>query len=87
MGVAAGDESPLLSASVGSEVLVLNVTEESNMFTGETTPTEERIALPQIADPIKAVIVEPRQQWLYVINLPRHRGCIQPAQQAAAGPL
>jgi len=68
VGVAAGDESLLLSASVGSEVLVLNVTEESNMFTGETTLTEERIALPQIADPIKAVIVEPRQQWLYVIN-------------------
>lgn len=68
VGVAAGDESLLVSASVGSELLVLSVTEESNLFTGETTLTEERIALPQIADPIKAVIVEPRQQWLYVIN-------------------
>ncbi|UUY10557.1 ABC transporter permease subunit [Pseudomonas sp. J452] len=61
-------ETLMLSASTGAELHVLSITREENMLTGETTQNEERIALPQIAEPIKALVIDPRQMWLYVIN-------------------
>jgi phosphate transport system permease protein len=38
------------------------------MMTGETTHEESRIDLPQLSAAVKAIYVDPRQQWLYVIN-------------------
>ena len=38
------------------------------MMTGETTVEQNAIALPQMTEPIKAIYVDPRQQWLYVVN-------------------
>nr|WP_298139318.1 ABC transporter permease subunit [uncultured Pseudomonas sp.] len=58
----------LLSASTGTELHVLALTNEENPFTGETSQERKRIELPQIAEPIKALVIDPRQQWLYVFN-------------------
>ncbi|MEO4046947.1 ABC transporter permease subunit [Pseudomonas sp. CAU 1711] len=66
--VSKGEDGVLLVGSHGAELQVLSITREENMMTGETTISEERIALPQIAEPIKALVVDPRQLWLYVIN-------------------
>ncbi|WP_296218230.1 ABC transporter permease subunit [Pseudomonas sp. UBA2684] len=68
VGINLNSGTLLLSASSGTDLHVLSLGREENMMTGEVTLNEERIALPQIAEPIKALIVDPRQQWLYVIN-------------------
>ena len=58
----------MLAGSSGTELHVLSLGREENLMTGEVTLSEERIALPQIAEPIKALIIDPRQMWMYVIN-------------------
>lgn len=61
-------ESLMLSGSVGAELQLLNISREENMMTDEVTLEETRIDLPQIAEPIKAMVIDPRQQWLFVVN-------------------
>jgi len=68
VAIVSGDEGLLLAASTGSQMLLLSLTSQENMLTGETSLQEERIDLPQIADPVKAIYMDPRKQWLYVIN-------------------
>ncbi|MWV11028.1 ABC transporter permease subunit [Pseudomonas sp. R-28-1W-6] len=68
VAVSQNDDTLLLSASTGAELHLLSITRSENMFTGESSLEEQRIALPQIAEPIKALIIDPRQMWLYVIN-------------------
>lgn len=68
VAIVSGDDSLLLAASTGSEMLLLGLTQQENMLTGESTLQEERINLPQIADPVKAIYMDPRKQWLYVLN-------------------
>jgi len=68
VAIVSGDDSLLVAASTGSEMLLLGLTQQENMLTGESTLQEERINLPQIADPVKAIYMDPRKQWLYVLN-------------------
>ncbi|MHA6491931.1 ABC transporter permease subunit [Pseudomonas borbori] len=68
VGVSLNSGTLMLTASTGTDLHVLSLGRDENMMTGEVTLSEERIALPQIAEPIKALIIDPRQQWLYVIN-------------------
>ncbi len=58
----------LLAASTGSEVHLLSLERSENLFTGEVSLDEQRIELPQIADPIRALAIDPRHLWLYVFN-------------------
>ncbi|MCO3060119.1 phosphate ABC transporter permease, partial [Pseudomonas aeruginosa] len=68
VSINAGDDSLLLAGSVDRQLLLLSMTREENMLTGESTLDQERIELPQIAEPVKAIYLDPRKQWLYVIN-------------------
>nr|WP_211232347.1 ABC transporter permease subunit [Pseudomonas cremoricolorata] len=61
-------DSLLLAGSVGAQLQVMKITREENMMTGEQTREQSRIVLPQMIEPVKAIYVDPRQQWLYVIN-------------------
>ncbi|WP_437880263.1 ABC transporter permease subunit [Pseudomonas sp. LRF_L74] len=61
-------DTVMVSASTGAELHLLSISREENLMTGEVSLDETRIALPQIAEPIKAMVIDPRQQWLYVIN-------------------
>ncbi|WP_454256576.1 ABC transporter permease subunit [Pseudomonas sp. Marseille-Q8238] len=58
----------LVGGSTGADVHLLSITREENLMTGETSLEQQAIALPQIAEPIKALVIDPRQQWLYVVN-------------------
>ncbi|WP_339080736.1 ABC transporter permease subunit [Pseudomonas sp. TMP9] len=58
----------MLAGSTGTALHVLSLGREENLMTGEVTLSEERLALPQIAEPIKALIIDPRHMWMYVIN-------------------
>lgn len=62
------DGTLLVAASAGNELHLLELSKEENQFTGETTVSEARIQLPQIAEPIKALFIDVRQNWLFVVN-------------------
>ncbi|WP_434457231.1 ABC transporter permease subunit [Stutzerimonas urumqiensis] len=68
VGAAVNDETLILAGSTGTELHVLRLASEENMMTGEVTLEEERIGLPVVSDPVQAIFVDPRQQWLYVLN-------------------
>ena len=58
----------MLGGAVDSEVQLLSITREENLMTGEVSLDQTHVDLPQITAPVKALIIDPRQQWLYVIN-------------------
>ncbi|MCR4507984.1 ABC transporter permease subunit [Pseudomonas sp. 32.2.56] len=68
VGISLNSGTLMLTGSTSVELHVLKLGREENMMTGEVTLSEERIALPQIAEPIKALIIDPRHLWLYVVN-------------------
>jgi phosphate transport system permease protein len=58
----------MLAGSSGTELHMLSLGREENVMTGEITVSEERVVLPQISEPVKALIIDPRHMWLYVVN-------------------
>ena len=62
------DSTLVLAGSTGAQLHVLSLASEENMMTGEVTNSETRIELPQMTEQVKALYIDPRQQWLYVIN-------------------
>ncbi|WP_110969801.1 ABC transporter permease subunit [Pseudomonas huaxiensis] len=58
----------LLAGSAGAHLQVLSLSRTENMMTGEVTSEQSRIELPQMTEPVKAIFIDPRQQWLYVLN-------------------
>ncbi len=64
----ANGESLLIAASSGSQLHVLALEQKENMMTGEVSSELSRIELPQLSEAVKAIYIDPRQQWLYVIN-------------------
>ena len=68
MSVSENSGTLILAGAAGNELNVLAIEKETNLFTGESTISQSRITLPQIADPVKALVIDPRQLWLYVFN-------------------
>ncbi|MGP0174844.1 ABC transporter permease subunit [Pseudomonas sp. NCHU5208] len=62
------DSSLMIGGSTGAELHVLNISREENLMTGEVSYDQTRIELPQIAEPVKAMVIDPRQHWLFVIH-------------------
>ncbi|MCU9950787.1 ABC transporter permease subunit [Pseudomonas sp. PDM13] len=68
VAVSHNDETLLLAGSTGNQLHVQELVSEENMMTGEVTVEQNALALPQMTEPIKAIYVDPRLQWLYVVN-------------------
>ncbi|WP_248799102.1 ABC transporter permease subunit [Pseudomonas sp. MWU13-2105] len=64
----AADTTLVVAGSTGAQLHVLALSKEENMMTGEVTSEQRSIELPQMTEPVKAIYIDPRQQWLYVIN-------------------
>lgn len=64
----ASDTTLVLAGSTGAQLNVLSLTSEENMMTGEVSTEQKRIELPRMTEMVKAIFIDPRQQWLYVIN-------------------
>jgi len=64
----AAESTLVVAGSTGAQLHVLALTKEENMMTGEVTSEQRSIELPQMTEPVKAIYIDPRQQWLYVIN-------------------
>lgn len=61
-------ETLVVAGSSGAQLQVLQLSREENMMTGEVTSEQNHIELPQMTEAVKAIFIDPRQQWLYVIN-------------------
>lgn len=68
VNLSVNDSTLVLAGSSGAQLNVLSMAREENMMTGEVTNSETRIDLPQMTEQVKALYVDPRQQWLYVVN-------------------
>ena len=68
VNLSVNDSTLVLAGSSGAQLNVLSMVSEENMMTGEVTNSETRIDLPQMTEQVKALYVDPRQQWLYVVN-------------------
>ncbi|MDO8696089.1 MAG: ABC transporter permease subunit [Pseudomonas sp.] len=79
------DDTLLVVGSTGTQLHVLELTKEENQFTGETSVTEARIELPQIAEPIKALFIDVRQNWLFVVNGRAHMDVFNLRQRSLNG--
>nr|WP_024688232.1 ABC transporter permease subunit [Pseudomonas asturiensis] len=66
--VSADGESLKVAGSTGTQLHVMAIEQTENMMTGEVTREQSRIELPQMSAAVKAIYIDPRQQWLYVIN-------------------
>jgi len=68
VNLSVNDSTLVLAGSTGAKLNVLSLAREENMMTEEVTTTETRIDLPQMTKQVKAIYIDPRQQWLYVVN-------------------
>ncbi len=68
VNLSATDDALIVAGSTGPQLHVLSITREENLLTGETDTSQAAIELPQMTEQVKAIFVDPRQQWLYVIN-------------------
>ncbi|MFJ7885890.1 ABC transporter permease subunit [Pseudomonas sp. NPDC096917] len=68
VNLSVNDSTLVIAGSSGSQLSVLSLSSEENAMTGEVTKSENRIDLPQMTEKVKALYVDPRQQWLYVVN-------------------
>ncbi|MEG5266782.1 ABC transporter permease subunit [Pseudomonas sp. JDS28PS106] len=64
----ADSEHMKLAGATGTQLHVLALDQIENPMTGEVTREQARIDLPQLSATVKAIYIDPRQQWLYVIN-------------------
>ncbi|TBU99227.1 ABC transporter permease subunit [Stutzerimonas kirkiae] len=58
----------LLAASTGNQLHAVRISSTENLLTGESSQEQSELALPQLSEPIKVLLVDPRQMWLYAIS-------------------
>ena len=46
----------------------LKIASSENLMTGEVTLEEERMELPQLSEPIKALRIDPRHMWMFAVS-------------------
>jgi phosphate transport system permease protein len=68
LSVSANGDRLMIAGTTGTQLHVLALMRSENLLTGETLNEQSRIELPQMAATVKAIYIDPRQQWLYVIN-------------------
>ncbi len=62
-----GDTLMVAGATDGA-VQALKITATENLMTGEKSLEEERMDLPQLSEPIKALRIDPRHMWLFAVS-------------------
>ncbi|WP_404438710.1 ABC transporter permease subunit [Stutzerimonas chloritidismutans] len=58
----------MVAGATDGALHALKIASTENLMTGEVSLEEERMALPQLADPIKALRVDPRHMWLFAVS-------------------
>ncbi len=58
----------MVAGATGNDLHVLSLERTENLLTGEATLEEQRLSLPQLAEPIKTLVIDPRHLWLYAFS-------------------
>ena len=58
----------LVAVSTGAALHALRIASTENLMTGETSIEQDRLELPQLSEPIREVLLDPRHQWLYAFS-------------------
>ncbi|WP_213877982.1 ABC transporter permease subunit [Pseudomonas sp. dw_358] len=65
VAVDAGDDNLIVAGSTGSQLHVVALNHGND---SDTALVQSRIELPQMTEQVKSIFIDPRQQWIYVIN-------------------
>ncbi|WPO99999.1 ABC transporter permease subunit [Pseudomonas sp. HR96] len=68
VSLGAADEQLIVAGSTGPQLHVLALGHAADPLGNDSRLTQTRIALPQMTERVKAIFIDPRQQWLYVVN-------------------
>lgn len=68
VGMSLFRSSLLLTGVTDKELHAIRLTRTESLLTGEVSLDEERLTLPQLADPVTALRIDPRHLWLYAIT-------------------
>ncbi|RRV14407.1 ABC transporter permease subunit [Stutzerimonas xanthomarina] len=58
----------LVAGATGTALHAQRIASSENLMTGEVTLEQERLNLPQLAEPIRQLLLDPRHMWLYAIS-------------------
>ncbi|OCX94812.1 MAG: phosphate ABC transporter permease [Pseudomonas sp. CO183] len=58
----------LVAGATGTTLHAQRIASSENLLTGEVTLEQERLNLPQLAEPIRQLLIDPRHMWLYAIS-------------------
>ncbi|MCQ4258096.1 ABC transporter permease subunit [Stutzerimonas stutzeri] len=58
----------MVAGATDGALHALKIASSENLMTGEVTLEEERIELPQLSQPIKALRIDPRHMWMFAVS-------------------
>ncbi|KJH79549.1 ABC transporter permease subunit [Pseudomonas sp. KSR10] len=58
----------MVAGATDGALHALKIASSENLMTGEISLEEERMALPQLSEPIKALRIDPRHMWLFAVS-------------------
>ncbi|MCI0917802.1 ABC transporter permease subunit [Pseudomonas stutzeri] len=58
----------IVAGSTEGELQALRIAATENLLTGETSLEQQRLQLPQLSEPIKALRIDPRHMWLFAVS-------------------
>jgi len=66
--VSVNGKTLMVAGAADGALQALSISATENLLTGETTMEEERLDLPQLSEPIKALRIDPRHMWLFAVS-------------------
>jgi len=58
----------MVAGATDAALHALKIASSENLMTGEVTLEEERMELPQLSEPIKALRIDPRHMWMFAVS-------------------
>ncbi|MCQ2028078.1 ABC transporter permease subunit [Stutzerimonas zhaodongensis] len=58
----------MVAGATDGALHALKIASSENLLTGEVTLEEERMELPQLSEPIKALRIDPRHMWMFAVS-------------------
>ncbi|MGE4406178.1 ABC transporter permease subunit [Pseudomonas sp.] len=58
----------LVAGATGTSLHAQRISSSENLLTGEVSLEQERLDLPQLAEPIRQLLIDPRHAWLYAVS-------------------
>src|SRR5690606_2029513 len=68
VAVSRNGKTLLVSGATESMLHALRISTTENLLTGETSVEQARLNLPQVHEPIRKLLIDPRHQWLYAFS-------------------